>query len=68
MRCLCCKKKVASINTLECRWCGNNYCISCHKMEIHKCEDYGSYRQNCKLELEDKLLASKMIDIKINKI
>ena len=50
-KCNHCLKKTQSYNIMKCKYCNQNYCMSCYSIEMHNCSHYN----DCKIEEQKKL-------------
>ena len=67
-RCESCNKKITLCNSMKCKWCKIDYCITCLPIETHKCSCEHDYKENAKTTLIKNLEKNKTQDIKCIKI
>lgn len=65
-RCLNCTKKMTL--SIKCKFCDDNYCVSCIQQEVHRCKKIDSLISKLSTELENKLRKEKCIKRKIEEI
>lgn len=49
MRCEQCKRRMALANRMDCRWCGNTYCLRCR---FHACANHNDRVADGRARLE----------------
>lgn len=61
-KCHECKKKVGIVNKFDCKYCYQNFCISCLAVEKHPCQGIEIYQKTKIIKLENTLMSAKAIE------
>ena len=67
-RCASCNKKLTLVNSMNCKWCKCDHCISCLPIEVHKCECADECKKAAIENLSNKLENNKTTNSKFVKI
>ena len=59
LKCNHCVKKTQSYNIITCKYCFNDYCMSCYSVEMHNCSHYVECKNEEINKLEKCLLSAK---------
>jgi len=65
-RCLNCEKRMTL--AMKCKYCEDNYCVSCIQQEVHHCKKIDRLIDKLSNELATKLCKEKCIKRKIEEI
>lgn len=65
-RCFNCIRRTTL--TMKCKFCDENYCVSCIQQEVHVCKKIDRLIEKLSTELENKLCSEKCIKRKIEEI
>lgn len=65
-KCISCQMKMTL--AIKCKYCEDNYCVSCIQQEVHKCKKINGLIDKLACELNDKLCKERCVKRKIEKI